>query len=121
MAQIIKDLNDSSTVYNINYINDGNDQYNPANNTISWDPHSALRNTCGSTQTPALGLGHEMAHADASLWDRLIGWLPSTDYDNWEEMRVIIGPELNAAWNLGEGIRANHGGTPYVVPTPISR
>ena len=102
MAQIIKDLNDSSTVYNIDYIDDGNDRYDPMTNTIYWDPTSALLTTCGGKQTPALGLGHEMAHADASYWDQLIGWIPWPGYDNLEERRVITGPETDAARTLGE-------------------
>jgi RHS repeat-associated protein len=121
MAQVIKDLNDSSTDYNILYINDGNDRYDPATHTIFWDPTSALRTTCGGKQTPALGLGHEMAHADASFWDRLIGWVPWSSYDNLEERRVITGPETAAARTLGEAIRTDHGGTPYTVSTPTSR
>lgn len=121
MAQIIQDLNNSSTTYNIQYINDGNDAYDPTTNTIFWDPNSALRTTCGGTQTPALGLGHEMAHADASFWDQLIGWIPWPNYDNLEERRVITGPETNAAQTLGEAVRTNHGGIPYVVPSPTSR
>jgi RHS repeat-associated protein len=121
MAQIIQDLNQSSTVYNIQYINDGNDQYDPSTKTIFWDPHSALCATSGGSQTPALGLGHEMAHADAGWWDQLIGWIPWPSYDNLEERRVITGPETYAAQTLGEAIRTDHGGTPYNVPTPISR
>jgi len=85
------------------------------------DPTSALRTTFGGKQTPALGLGHEMAHADASFWDRLIGWVPWPSYDNLEEPRVITGPETAAARTLGEAIRTDHGGTPYTVSTPISR
>ncbi len=121
MAQIMQDLNQSSTVYNILYINDGNDRYDPSTNTIYWDPGSALLTTCGGKQTPALGLGHEMAHADASFWDNLIGWIPWPSYDNLEERRVITGPETNAAQTLNEAIRTDHGGTPYPVATPTSR
>jgi len=121
MAQIMRDLDASSTVYNIHYINDDNDRYDPLTNTIYWDPNSALCTTGGGRQTPALGLGHEMAHADAGFWDRLIGWVPWPRYDNLEERRVITGPETNAAQTLGEAIRTDHGGTPYRVSTPISR
>jgi hypothetical protein len=68
-----------------------------------------------------LGLGHEMAHADAGFWAQLIGWIPWPGYDNLEERRVITGPETAAAMTLGEATRTDHGGTPYVVSTPISR
>lgn len=128
MAQIIQDLENSATEYDIQYINNGNDQYDPGTHTISWDPNSALCTTAGGRQTPALGLGHEMAHADIDvwtsleeLWDELIGTYDVPGYDNVEEQRVITGPETTAAQTLGEDIRTDHGGTPYTVPTPISR
>ncbi|HET6216817.1 MAG TPA: RHS repeat-associated core domain-containing protein [Acidobacteriaceae bacterium] len=121
MAQIINDPNDSSTVYNIDYIDDGNDRYDPMTNTIYWDATSAILTTCGGKQTLALGLGHEMAHADASYGDRLIGWIPWPGYDNLEERRVITGPETDAARTLGEGITTDHGGTAYTVSSPTGR
>lgn len=121
MAAIIHDLDISSTVYNIQYNNIGDDHYDPLTHTIAWDSRSALQCTGGGKQTPALGLGHEMAHADASFWNRLIGWIPWPDYDNLEERRVITGPETDAARTLNEAVRTNHGGTPYNVSSPTSR
>ncbi|HEY4210369.1 MAG TPA: RHS repeat-associated core domain-containing protein [Steroidobacteraceae bacterium] len=121
MTQIIHDLDNSSTVYNIQYINDGNDRYDPQTNTIYWDASSALLCTTGGKQTPALGLGHEMAHADANFWNRLIGWVPWPSYDDLEERRVITGPETNAAQTLREGVRPDHRGTPYTVQGPTAR
>src|SRR5713101_1964833 len=89
--------------------------YSRDTHTIFWDPRSALRCLSGGTQSPALGLGHEMAHADRGFWDALIGGISSSAYDNLEEKRVITGPETTAARNLGAGIRTDHRGTPHHV------
>ena len=91
MASIINDLNNSSTIYNIvpNDVND--DSYEPATHTIHWDPHAALcDNDC--RLSPALALGHEMAHADGPWYSGLLAWIPWTAYDNLEERRVNQGP-----------------------------
>lgn len=119
MAQIIQDLNNSSTIYSVMFNNNNHDDY--SGHIISWDPHSALRCTNKGRQSPALGLGHEMAHADNSLLDEVTGWIPSGQYDTREEQRVITGPETTAAGTLGEDTRTDHGGSPYFVPGPTSR
>jgi RHS repeat-associated protein len=124
MKRIINKLKKSPIVYKIRPLKDKkhSDSYNPSNHTIYWDPHSALRTTCGGSQTPALGLGHEMSHAarPEGLLDILIGMVPAGDYDDREEKRVITGPETTAAKTLGEGVRTDHRGTPYPVLNPIS-
>lgn len=100
----------------------GNDRFDPDTNTIAWDPYSALRTTRGGRQSPALGLGHEVAHAiesprrEAALEDRAL-----KRYDTAEERRVIRGSERTAALALGESVRFDHRGTPYRVATPVSR
>jgi RHS repeat-associated protein len=122
MKQLINDLNNSDNNYNIVMNNNDDDSYDPSTRTINWDPHSALRTKCGSSQTPALGLGHEMGHADgSSFWHHILQMIPSQDYNNYEERRVIINIETPAAINLGEGTRTDHGGQPYWVPAPRSR
>lgn len=98
------------------------DHFDPNTNTIAWDPYSALRTTRGGTQSPALGLGHELAHAveapgrEAALSARILA-----HYDSAEERRVIRGSERHAAHTLGEGVRFDHRGTTYRVATPVSR
>jgi len=100
----------------------GDDHFDPASNTIAWDPYSALRTTRGGTQSPALGLGHEIAHAvesparEAALSSRF-----RAGYDDAEEARVIRGCERHAARTLGEGVRYDHRGSLYRVRTPVSR
>ncbi len=97
------------------------DFYDPSTHTIHWDPHSALRTTCGTTQTPALGLGHEVDHAveDAATAAALID-TPDRRFDDAEERRVITGSERHAARTLGEGVRHDHAGTCYRVPSPVA-
>jgi RHS repeat-associated protein len=125
MAQIISDLNARKTILNIWFNDIGKNEFDPGNEGIFWDPHSATLLTNGGTRSPALGLGHEMVHARDSfthLWrgiSELIWW---PRYDNYDEMRVISGPETNAARTLGEGVRTDHSEIlHYTVPTPISR
>ena len=120
MAAIINDLIRSSTNYNIDFNSNDDDHYDPSTHTVAWDPNSALRTTNNGCQTPALGLGHEMAHADAPWWAPWVGWIPWPAYDNLEERRVITGAETSAAHTLGEGTRTDHSGTPFTVPTPTS-
>jgi hypothetical protein len=104
----------------INHRND--DHFDPSDDEIAWDPYSALRTTRGGSQSPALGLGHEVDHAveDPAIAERL----RNTDdlrYDDAEERRVITGSETHAARTLGESVRHDHGGTTYRVPSPIVR
>jgi hypothetical protein len=98
-----------------------NDSYDPGTHTIHWDPHSALRTTCGTTQSPALGLGHEVDHAvhDAACGNALAS-RPDPNFDTLEERRVITGSERHAARTLGEGVRHDHAGTSYRVPSPTA-
>ncbi len=130
MAAIIDALDADSVTYTV-VLNDlDDDSYRYSNRTISWDPHSALRILPGpgdavctpaGSQSPALGLGHEMAHAQANWWQRLVGGIPWPDYDNLEERRVILGPEAQAARTLGESTRTDHRGMPFRVRTPLER
>ena len=104
----------------INRRND--DHFDPNTNTIAWDPYSAMRTTRGGTQSPALGLGHELDHAvespskEVSLSSQRI-----SKYDTMEERRVIRGSERHAARTLGEATRFDHRGHCYRVATPVSR
>jgi hypothetical protein len=97
------------------------DDYDPNTHTIRWDPHSALRTAAGGRQSPALGLGHEVDHAvhdGPREWQRAQTADPR--YDNAEERRVITGSERHAARTLGEGVRHDHGGATYRVPSPTT-
>lgn len=90
------------------------DRYDPTNNTIYWDPTSALIVPDGM-QSPALGLAHEMDH----MVNGLPNPQPTNDgYENTEEQRVIQGSETQIANDLGEPTRTDHGGTPVEVQSP---
>jgi RHS repeat-associated protein len=114
MALIIKQLQQSKTVYRVafQWHGAGGNNYDPNTHTIHWDPTSSVKTIpAGKCRTPALSLGHELAHADYSPFWAQVGLLtPSWDYDNQEEKRVITGPEANAARTLGEPLRFNHQG-----------
>lgn len=75
--------------------------------------------------SPALALGHELAHADAynynSFTFKLRVRIPDNQYDTAEEKRVITGPEASAAATLGEPRRFSHSGTDRVEPRSTSR
>ncbi len=104
----------------INSHND--DSFDPGTDTIAWDPHSALRTTNGGTQSPALGLGHEVDHAvESPRREAALSRRVSRRYDTQEERRVITGSERHAAQTLGEGIRSDHDGRCYRVASPILR
>lgn len=120
--RLFQRLSSSARHFHLTINHHDDDHFDPNTNTIAWDPYSALRTTQGGTQTPALGLGHEIAHAveAPSREDRLDARrLPR--YDNAEERRVIRGSEAHAARTLGEAVRFDHGGSTYRVATPVSR
>jgi hypothetical protein len=120
--RLFERLQDSSRLFHLAVDRRDDDHFDPSSNTIAWDPYSALRTTRGGTQSPALGLGHEIAHAvesprrEKALSDRAV-----CGYDNYEERRVICGSERHAARTLGEAIRFDHRGSAYRVATPVSR
>jgi hypothetical protein len=102
-----------------NHRND--DSFDGGTNTIAWDPYSALRTTGGGTQSPALGLGHEVDHAveNPRVAQRLLG-RSDRRYDNAEERRVILGSEAHAAHTLGEAPRQDHRGRAFRVASPLA-
>jgi hypothetical protein len=102
----------------VNHRND--DHFDPASDTIAWDPHSALRTTSGGRQSPALGLGHEVDHAvESRAREAALAARTSKAYDTVEERRVITGSERHAAQTLGEGPRHDHRGSCYRVASPV--
>jgi RHS repeat-associated protein len=125
MAKIISNLTKSPTIYTVimNNIQDNSytqdNRCTPSKNEIHWDPNHAHRFPTGGTQSPALILGHEMAHAEGALKNGT-EWDPT--YWNLEEKRVITGPEADAAETLGEDRRySNDVGEYYWVPNPTRR
>src|SRR3984957_2914564 len=121
MAKVLDALAGSSTVYTVAFNSVDDDSFHPGTNTVNWDPGSALLNTGGGRQTPALGLGHEMTHADGGWIGNMLSKISSGAYGNLEEWRAIRGCECKAAKTLGEDPRWDHGGSTYRVPKPTMR
>ncbi|MDQ7008422.1 MAG: RHS repeat-associated core domain-containing protein, partial [Acidobacteriota bacterium] len=109
------------------------DSYDPATNTINWDPTSGLNvagqggrtdSQGGTIQSAALGLFHELSHlihhnqnpAEAT---RATGTKAPT-YTNLEEKRAT-NAEKNIAKALDEPTRKSHGGTAVRTKTPTSK
>lgn len=121
MRRTFDDLENASTATYVigNHRND--DHFDFEHRAVTWDPHSALRTTTGGAQSPALGLGHELVHADEAADKR--EYLATTfdaAYDDKEERRVIVGAETHAARTLGEGTRHDHSGRVFTVDSPTA-
>ncbi|HLI95524.1 MAG TPA: hypothetical protein VKT72_05465 [Candidatus Baltobacteraceae bacterium] len=120
--RLFERLDSSSRHFHLTTNRHDDDHFDPNTNTIAWDPYSALRTTRGGTQSPALGLGHEIAHAvEAPQREARLSARALPGYDNAEERRVIRGSERHAAHTLGEGVRFDHRGKAFHVATPVSR
>ena len=123
-AAIIANLEARQRVFPVVFIHDGNDRFDPVTGTIYWDPRSALGGCDhGGSQTPALGLYHEMTHgAGDGPISQGYAATPDAQYDTREERRVIRTFETPFALRHGEGIRHSHGGNPYdsIGPTSIT-
>jgi hypothetical protein len=123
-AKLFNELEHSpdGRTYHLTVNNRNDDHFDPSDDEIAWDPYSALRTSRGGSQSPALGLGHEVDHAveDPAIAKRLTN-TPDPRYDNGEERRVITGSETHAARTLGESVRYDHDGGTYRVTSPIVR
>ncbi|EFM5770710.1 RHS repeat protein [Escherichia coli] len=127
MKETIDFLSSSEETINIEYIEGTNVRFNSNNMTIYWNSRASLfcsTELNSKSQSPALGLGHEFAHAQYYLLDKenFMALLSRTDkkYENKEEARVITIIELRAAKTLGECTRGAHSGLPfYRVDGPL--
>lgn len=101
------------------------DGYQPGTDMIVWNPNFAIRDRTGATQSPTLGLAHEIGHAIS--WrqhpglDFLIGCIPVPPFENGDEWAVISYVESPIARELGEDVRRDYVGRNYWVPGPTSR
>lgn len=119
MARTLDELENGSDAFVIRKNSRDDDHFDPMTRTVTWDPYSALLTTDGGRQSPALGLGHELVHADADPQSReRLAATRSPQYDNAEEKRVIRGAETHAARKLGESIRHDHAGFAFRVASP---
>jgi RHS repeat-associated protein len=120
MAQIIKKLADSDTVYKITTNSGGQDV--DFFGDVNWDPHGGSKcvDAEGAAMSPALLLGHELGHVSHGWYPRFRDGLHFTydAYDNLEEQKTIEQIENPAARTLGEGIRTDHRGKIVHVQSP---
>ncbi|MFO0450559.1 MAG: RHS repeat domain-containing protein, partial [Pseudomonadota bacterium] len=90
---------------------------------IEKDPNTGIYTKTGFSQSPALGLYHELVHAFRFLFFRKeVSDDLSTvveEYDDMEEKKVIDNYETPVAKRLGEGIRKNHSGYSIKVESPV--
>ncbi|EFE4988523.1 RHS repeat protein [Escherichia coli] len=127
MKETIDFLSSSEETINIEYIEGTNVRFNSNNMAIYWNSRASLFYSTelnSKSQSPALGLGHEFAHAQYYLLDKenFMALLSRTDkkYENKEEARVITIIESRAAKTLGECTRGAHSGLPfYRVDGPL--
>lgn len=61
--EMITSLEDAPTDFYIEYENNKNNHYNPANNTIKYDPNDYIRRD-GEIRPPEAALAHELGHAE---------------------------------------------------------
>ncbi|MDF0584143.1 RHS repeat-associated core domain-containing protein [Bradyrhizobium yuanmingense] len=123
MRAIIDDLENSWITYTIKAGTGEWNTYVPGTATIRWDPGLGYE-VEGGIVSPAMVLGHELAHANSNFFLRTFRTLFSTGdgYTNYEEKRVITGPDSSAAKSLGEASRSCHNcGNPVRVPTPTTK
>lgn len=121
MRRTLNDLEHAETVTFVLGNHHSDDHFDFENHAVTWDAHSALRTTNGGVQSPALGLGHELVHANEAFEKReCLAATFDAAYDNKEERRVIVGAETHAAHTLGEGTRHDHTGHVFNVDSPTA-
>jgi RHS repeat-associated protein len=130
MRRMIVDMQESDTLYTVITTHSMDADYTDvrsSDHVIVWNPHLGLKceqqgpHEYGAMLSPAMALGHELAH---QRHDSLAAFLQSIDigdYENLEERRVIKNYENPAALTLGEGVRSDHFGVPEWVPTVLSK
>lgn len=122
VARINKDIGKWEVII----VHDGNNFTDTTNHTINWDPNSGNDNLEGGIQSPALGLVHEIGHAyeeDAQIGPQtdlpggpILGDILLALFDNWGDLRVILGIESDFARRHGEPVRNTHHTKPKKVP-----
>ncbi|MDI0555085.1 RHS repeat protein, partial [Escherichia coli] len=125
MKEAIDFLSSSEETIKIKYIDGTDVRFDPDKMTIYWNSKAALfcsTDLKSKSQSPALGLGHEFAHAHLYLIDKdgYMGLLRRADekYKNKEEARVVTLIEQHAAKTLGECTRTAYNGVYYRVNAP---
>ncbi|MCB9321331.1 MAG: hypothetical protein H6570_18780 [Lewinellaceae bacterium] len=100
-------------------------EFSPDDLTVIWHPRSALKVKNGGRQTPALGLAHELGHAEKRIRnareeDRDFEHKLHNGYHNVAEKKIIRGLEYKIARELNEATRTDHEGSEYLATSPVS-
>jgi len=125
---IIKQImNHSKTITIKEY--SGNSYFDPATNTIYWNPEMGVLTTNWVILSPSTVLNHEADHALQKLINSkqqaIDKITPDKDYENKEEKRVINTSEKETALKHGEIkegeiTRNNHSGKRYNTKSPTT-
>jgi hypothetical protein len=103
--ELVDNLTKSKVVFVV-VINKGgkNDSYNPKKRMITWDSSNGLIVGSGDIQSPAIGLAHEMGHAEQHIKGELRKGIPLIDIEN----NNLKNTETPIAKELKEGIRKDY-------------
>ena len=103
--KLIELLEESTTVLTIAFTDDNSMCYSSGSNTIYFDINCGLAiNDASSTQSPAIGLAHEMGHAAQELTGIRKGSVNEIEEHNLTTYEIPIATEL------GEPVRYNYYG-----------
>ena len=125
-SRLIGTLEQSSRIIRIEETRDlSGVEFSPDDLTVTWHPRSALKVKNGGRQTPALGLAHELGHAEKRIRnareeDRDFEQKLRNGYHNLAEKKIIRGVEYKIAKELNEATRTDHEGSEYLATSPTS-
>jgi len=110
--ELIEKLEGAPEVFTIDFIESTNERYDWDSKTIKWNPKNGLivkseeksSGVTGGLQSPALGLAHEMGHAEQDILGTFNKYSDETECerDNLDRNEIIIANELN------EPVRQNY-------------
>ena len=124
-AQILHQMASETNPIRIRVSRVNDDTYDTGTDMVTWNPNLAARGTNGSTQSPSIGLIHEIGHALARRIHRGIAdatmFIPMWKYGDVAEWAVISRIETPISRELGEGVRTDHSGENFWVDEPTQR
>ena len=101
--ELIETLEKNPAIFTIKFIKSNRDKYDWDENTILWNPESGLIVKDG-LQSPALGLAHEMGHAEQDI----LGTFNKDSVEADCERDNLKRNEIPIATQLGEPIRYDY-------------